>query len=107
MLLRERAARGQGAFITGMLLPVYPDVGTEGSRARAAAAWGRITSNAAAFPDRLFVAGSAAAISAQLHDYWKQGCGEMVLSLVDQGDAFPDHLAMLAEEVLPAVRAFR
>lgn len=105
-LLEARKELGLGEFITGMLLPVHPDAEAAGAKARAAAAWGRITSNAAAFPEKLFVAGPPDAIVEQLHTYWRQGCTEMVLSLVDQGNALPDQLAALAQEVLPQVRRF-
>lgn len=105
-LLDERRKHGAAPFITGMLLPVHPDRELEAGRARAAAAWERITSNAASFPERLFVAGPADAILEQLHRYWEEGCTEMVLSLVDQGGGYLEQLEFLAGEILPQLRTF-
>ena len=104
-LLGYRAERGGAPFITGMLLPIHPDPAAN-AHARAGAAWKRLTGANATFPERLFVAGGADAIVEQLHSYWQRGCTEMVLSLVDMGDAFPGQLDLLCERVLPEVRKF-
>ncbi len=104
-LLAYRAEAGGGSFTTGMLLPIHPSTAPDG-RAEAAAAWSRMTSNGAALPARLFVAGRPDEIVDQLHDYWRAGCTEMVLALVDQGAAWRDQLVMLSGEVLPKLRAF-
>jgi alkanesulfonate monooxygenase SsuD/methylene tetrahydromethanopterin reductase-like flavin-dependent oxidoreductase (luciferase family) len=105
LLLQYRAEHGGKPFITGMLLPVHPDAAGD-AHSRAGAAWKRLTGANATFPERLFVAGGAQAIVDQLHGYWQRGCTEMVLSLVDMGDPFDDQLALLCEEVLPAIRRF-
>lgn len=105
-LLEERTKLGGEPLITGMLLPVHPDEAPD-ARSRAGAAWNRLTGTNASFPDRLFVAGGPDAIVDQLHDYWRRGCTEMVLSLVDMGDAFSEQLDMLCEKILPRVRAFK
>jgi alkanesulfonate monooxygenase SsuD/methylene tetrahydromethanopterin reductase-like flavin-dependent oxidoreductase (luciferase family) len=101
-VLERRAA----PFTTGMLLPVHLDAKADGARERAAQAWGRITDNGAAFPERLFVAGPPEALVEQLRAYWDLGCEEMVLSLVDQGSGYLDQLDVLAEAVLPRLKAF-
>jgi alkanesulfonate monooxygenase SsuD/methylene tetrahydromethanopterin reductase-like flavin-dependent oxidoreductase (luciferase family) len=94
------------AFVNGMLLPIHPDAQADGARARAAQAWARITRNDAVFPEKLFVAGPPAAIAEQLHAYWALGCGEMVLSLAEQGAGYEAQIALLAEQVLPGVWEF-
>lgn len=93
-------------FVTGMVLPVHFDADAEKARARAGTAWNRITGNDAVFPERLFVAGPPSAIVDQLHAYWERGCGEMVLSLVDQGSGFSKQLDLLASDILPELRRF-
>ncbi|RYD89488.1 MAG: LLM class flavin-dependent oxidoreductase [Sphingomonadales bacterium] len=105
-LLQYRAEEGGKPFITGMLLPVHPDEGSD-AHAQAGAAWKRLTGAHATFPERLFVAGSPDAIVEQLHAYWERGCTEMVLSLVDMGEPFVKQLDMLCDQVLPEVRAFK
>jgi alkanesulfonate monooxygenase SsuD/methylene tetrahydromethanopterin reductase-like flavin-dependent oxidoreductase (luciferase family) len=105
LLLEYRAQQDREPFITGMLLPVHPDSAGD-AHSRAGAAWKRLTGAQATFPERLFVAGGAQAIVDQLHDYWQRGCTEMVLSLVDMGDAFAGQLDMVCADVLPAVRKF-
>lgn len=105
-LLERRETCGGAPFVTGMLLPVHPVAGSGNAHAEAAAAWVRITNSEANFPERLFVAGRADQIVEQLHHYWQLGCGEMVISLVDQGPSYLDQLDLLATEVLPRVRAF-
>jgi alkanesulfonate monooxygenase SsuD/methylene tetrahydromethanopterin reductase-like flavin-dependent oxidoreductase (luciferase family) len=91
-------------FTTGMLLPVLIDSVSANSRARASAAWNRITGNDAAFPENLFVAGSPAEVVEQLHGYRQLGCNEIVLSLVDQGDGYESQLDLLASAILPELR---
>ncbi len=104
-LLERRAGYGGKPFITGMLLPVHPEDRPD-AHARAGHAWARLTGANATFPERLFVAGAADAVVEQLRTYWERGCTEMVLSLVDMGDVFPDQLDMLCEQVLPRVKSF-
>jgi alkanesulfonate monooxygenase SsuD/methylene tetrahydromethanopterin reductase-like flavin-dependent oxidoreductase (luciferase family) len=112
VLLTHRAQIGAptGTFTTGMLLPVLPAPrvgdGGVGARTRAAALWGTITANDAAFPERLFVAGPPDEIVDQLRVYWEAGCTEMVLAIADQGAGYLDALDTLAGEVLPRVRSF-
>jgi len=90
-------------FVTGMLLPVHLD-GAPDARARAGAAWSKVTGNDAVFPERLFVAGPVQAIVEQLLAYWELGCSEFMLTLVDQGHDYPRQLDILAGEVLPQFR---
>jgi len=104
--LEECGAGRERPFVTGMLLPVHFEPDAKKAKARAGAAWNRITGNDAVFPERLFVAGPPDAIVCQLRDYWERGCAEMVLSLVDQGHDFARQLDMLASEVLPQLRRF-
>jgi alkanesulfonate monooxygenase SsuD/methylene tetrahydromethanopterin reductase-like flavin-dependent oxidoreductase (luciferase family) len=104
--LLECGAGQERPFVTGMLLPVHLDPDAEGAKARAGAAWNRITGNEAVFPERLFVAGPPDAIVEQLQAYWELGCTEMVLSLVDQGRDFARQLDVLASEILPQLWHF-
>jgi len=104
--LLDNGAGKERPFITGMLLPVHIDSQSEGAKARAGAAWNRITGNDSVFPERLFVAGTASDIVDQLRDYWERGCTEVVLSLVDQGHDFDRQLDVLASEVVPQLRQF-
>lgn len=105
--LLDSGAGQERPFVTGMLLPVHFNPDSAGAKARAGAAWNRITGNDAVFPERLFVAGPSDEIVDQLHDYWERGCTEMVLSLVDQGQGFARQLDMLAGTVLPQLRRFK
>ncbi len=116
-----RAALGASAlpFTTGMVVPVHvaPSAeprsshGAGGSVAAiqvwAAAAWAELTATSHAFPERLFVAGPPGAVVEQLHAYCTAGCTELVLAPVDQGAGYLRQLDLLAEHVLPALKAFR
>ena len=93
-------------FATGMLLPVLVDSDAAEARARAGAAWSRITGNNANFPEKLFAAGPPGAIVERLHRYWELGCGEIILSPVEQGSGLERQLEALAGKVLPELRCF-
>jgi len=103
LLLEHRAELGLAdrPFTTGMLLPVHVETSDQ-ARAKAAAAWARLT-DAAGFPARLFVAGSADDVVEQLERYRQLGCTEFVLGPADQGDGYLDQVEQLAE-VLPRLR---
>ena len=104
--LRDELGRAHEPFTTGMLLPVAVDDDADGASARAAQAWTRVTATADPLPDRLFVAGPPDAIVEQLHVYWEQGCTELVLAPVDQGEGYLSQVEVLASDVLPALRSF-
>jgi alkanesulfonate monooxygenase SsuD/methylene tetrahydromethanopterin reductase-like flavin-dependent oxidoreductase (luciferase family) len=93
-------------FAMGMLLPVHVDASPVRAQARAAAAWSSLTRVEASFPERLFVAGAVRQVMDQLRRYWDAGCTELVLGPVDQGAGYLDQVDLLAEKVLPGIRAF-
>jgi alkanesulfonate monooxygenase SsuD/methylene tetrahydromethanopterin reductase-like flavin-dependent oxidoreductase (luciferase family) len=103
---RAELERPGDPFATGMLLPVHS--GPEASRCRshAASCWGRVTGLGSRFPERLFLGGRPVDIVAQVREYWDAGCTEVILVPADQGDAYGDQVAILAEEVLPGIREF-
>jgi alkanesulfonate monooxygenase SsuD/methylene tetrahydromethanopterin reductase-like flavin-dependent oxidoreductase (luciferase family) len=103
---RAQLGRVEEAFTTGILLPVHigPDAGR--ARSHAAACWARLTGRASSFPAKLFLGGTPEEIVRQLGTYWDRGCTEMILAPADQGAGYFDQLAILADEVLPAVREF-
>lgn len=102
---RRELGRADAPFPTGMLVPVHVDR-SDRARANAAAAWAKITQSRAGFPDRLFVAGRPREVVEQLHRYWEAGCDEFMLGPADQGAAYLDQVRLLAEDVLPHVKAF-
>jgi alkanesulfonate monooxygenase SsuD/methylene tetrahydromethanopterin reductase-like flavin-dependent oxidoreductase (luciferase family) len=102
---REELGRGDERFSTGMLIPVHVDASGRGP-ATAAGAWGRLIGSTTQLPERLFVAGRPADITAQLHRYWEAGCAEFVLAPADQGDGYLDQVDLIGEEVLPILRTF-
>jgi alkanesulfonate monooxygenase SsuD/methylene tetrahydromethanopterin reductase-like flavin-dependent oxidoreductase (luciferase family) len=103
---RRELLRESDPFTTGMLLPVHVDASPGGARARAAAAWASLTRMEASFPERLFVAGPVGEVVEQLRRYWDAGCTELILGPADQGTGYLDQVDLLAEGVLPQIRAF-
>jgi alkanesulfonate monooxygenase SsuD/methylene tetrahydromethanopterin reductase-like flavin-dependent oxidoreductase (luciferase family) len=108
LLLGYRAERGRAdePFAAGMLLPVHSGPEPSGCRSHAASCWGRVTGVDSHFPEKLFLGGRPLDIVEQLRAYWDAGCTEMILVPADQGDAYADQVAVLAEEVLPRIREF-
>lgn len=102
--LIEFGAGEHRPFVTGMLLPVHLGDEVAPSKAEAAAFWNRITGNDAVFPEKLFLAGPPTAIADQLAAYADRGCSEVMLGIVDQGDAFDRQLDILASKVVPLAR---
>ncbi|HUJ64067.1 MAG TPA: LLM class flavin-dependent oxidoreductase [Acidimicrobiales bacterium] len=104
---RAELERAEEPFATGMLLPVHSGPEPSRSRSHAASCWDRVTGVDSRFPEKLFLGGRPLDIVEQVGDYWDAGCTEMILVPADQGDAYADQVAILAEEVLPRIRAFR
>ncbi len=92
-------------FTTGMLLPVHVDT-SNGAPVRAAAGWAALTQKDSSLPERLFVAGSVGQVVEHLHRYWEAGCTELILGPADQGTGYLHQADLLAQNVLPEVRAF-
>jgi alkanesulfonate monooxygenase SsuD/methylene tetrahydromethanopterin reductase-like flavin-dependent oxidoreductase (luciferase family) len=103
---RDELRLASEPFTTGMLLPVHVDATSNGARVRAAAAWAALTQKDSPFPERLFVAGSVGEVVEHLHRYWEAGCTELILGPADQGTGYLHQVDLLAEKVLPEVRAF-
>jgi alkanesulfonate monooxygenase SsuD/methylene tetrahydromethanopterin reductase-like flavin-dependent oxidoreductase (luciferase family) len=109
LLLGYRAELGRAdkPFATGMLLPVHSGPEPSRCRSHAASCWGRLTGADSRFPAKLFLGGRPLDIVEQVRAYLDAGCTEMILVPADQGDAYTDQVAILAEEVLPRIRAFK
>jgi alkanesulfonate monooxygenase SsuD/methylene tetrahydromethanopterin reductase-like flavin-dependent oxidoreductase (luciferase family) len=103
---RAELGRAEEPFAAGMLLPVHSGPEPSRCRSHAASCWGRVTGVDSRFPEKLFLGGRPLDIVEQVRDYWDEGCTDMILVPADQGDAYADQVAILAEEVLPRIREF-
>jgi len=104
---RAEFGRAEEPFTAGMLLPVHSGPEPDRCRSHAAACWRRVTGVDSPFPEKLFLGGRPLDIVEQVRAYWEAGCTEMILVPADQGDAYADQVDILAEEVLPRIRAFQ
>jgi alkanesulfonate monooxygenase SsuD/methylene tetrahydromethanopterin reductase-like flavin-dependent oxidoreductase (luciferase family) len=102
--LRRSGPRRAEPVTCGMLVPFHITDQPRGEQI-AAAAWSRLTAATSPMPERLFAAGAPDEVAQQLHRYRQAGCTEIVLSPADHGQAYLHQLELLANDVVPRLRA--